>query len=34
MTDDFLTDNDAPKGRLEFDSYIRLMDSLDPSYRS
>ncbi len=34
LTDDFLNGNDgAPAGKLEFDSYVRLMDKLDPSYK-
>jgi ribulose-5-phosphate 4-epimerase/fuculose-1-phosphate aldolase len=34
LTDDFLNGNDgAPAGKLEFDSYVRLVDALDPSYK-
>ena len=34
LTDDFLEGNDgAPAGTLEFDSYVRLIDRLDPSYK-
>ena len=34
LTDQFLSGNDSrPVGQLEFDSYVRLMDRLDPSYR-
>lgn len=34
LTDDFLEGNDgAPAGQLEFDSYVRLIDRLDPSYK-
>jgi ribulose-5-phosphate 4-epimerase/fuculose-1-phosphate aldolase len=34
LTDEFLEGNDgAPAGQLEFDSYVRLIDKLDPSYK-
>ncbi len=34
LTDDFLDGNDGtPTGKLEFDSYVRLIDRLDPSYK-
>ncbi|NKB56993.1 MAG: class II aldolase/adducin family protein [Alphaproteobacteria bacterium] len=34
LTDDFLNGNDgAPAGTLEFASYVRLIDQLDPSYK-
>ena len=35
LTDEFLEGNDgAPAGYLEFESYVRLMDKLDPSYKN
>jgi len=35
MTDDFLNANDGlPVGKLEFDSYMRLIESRDPSFRA
>lgn len=35
MTDEFLSANDGlPVGKLEFDSYMRLIESRDPSFRS
>ena len=34
LTDEFLDGNDGePTGKLEFDSYVRLMDKLDASYK-
>jgi len=34
LTKDFLENNDGlPTGKLEFDSYVRLMDKCDPSFR-
>ena len=34
LTDEFLEGNDgAPAGYLEFESYVRLIDKLDPSYK-
>lgn len=34
LTDSFLEGNDgAPAGALEFESYVRLIDRLDPSYK-
>jgi hypothetical protein len=34
LTKDFLKNNDGlPAGKLEFDSYVRLMDKNDPSFR-
>ena len=34
LTKDFLKNNDGlPTGKLEFDSYVRLMDKCDPSFR-
>ncbi|MEC9151341.1 MAG: class II aldolase/adducin family protein [Pseudomonadota bacterium] len=34
LTDEFLEGNDgAPAGVLEFESYVRLIDKLDPSYK-
>lgn len=33
-TEEFLLNNDGlPAGKLEFDSYVRLMDKIDPGYR-
>jgi ribulose-5-phosphate 4-epimerase/fuculose-1-phosphate aldolase len=34
LTDRFLSGNDAPVGKLEFDSYVRLVDTRDSSWRS
>ena len=35
LTEDFLENNKGfPVGKLEFDSYVRLMDQIDPSYRN
>jgi hypothetical protein len=34
LTKEFLENNDGlPAGKLEFDSYVRLMDKCDPSFR-
>jgi ribulose-5-phosphate 4-epimerase/fuculose-1-phosphate aldolase len=34
LTKEFLENNDGlPTGKLEFDSYVRLMDKCDPSFR-
>lgn len=34
LTDEFLEGNDgAPAGYLEFESYVRLIDRMDPSYK-
>ena len=34
LTEEFLKNNDGlPTGKLEFDSYVRLMDKIDAGYR-